>query len=167
MMKSRSWLFGAAAIGLVALAAPLHLHADPDSRGRFGGRPGMQRMFAGSAPVISLALKHQNELKLTSDQVANLEKTRTHYQNQIAPLHERLKTLEGEIFKLTQETPADLIQIKAKIEQSEKLRSDLRYQRIEALESGKSILTAEQRDQLKSILTARHGEHRRQPKQPS
>ena len=127
----------------------------------------MHQMSGGGAPIISLALKHQGELKLTSDQVANLEKTRTHYQGQIAPLHQRLRTLEGEIFKLRQETPADLIQIKAKIQESEKLRSELRYQRVEALENGKSILTAEQRAQLKTLIASRHGENRQQQKQPS
>jgi Spy/CpxP family protein refolding chaperone len=68
---------------------------------------------------------------------------------------------------LSHETPADLMQIKGKIQESEQLRAELRYQRIEALENGKSILTPEQRDQLKSLIAARHGEHRRQPKQAS
>jgi Spy/CpxP family protein refolding chaperone len=127
----------------------------------------MHEMFGGGAPIISLALKHQGELKLSPDQVANLEKTRTHYQDQTSALQQQFKTLESEIFKLSQETPADLMQIKGKIQESEQLRAELRYQRIEALENGKSILTPEQRDQLKSLIAARHGEHRRQPKQAS
>jgi Spy/CpxP family protein refolding chaperone len=44
-----------------------------------------------------------------------------------------------------------LIDARVKIEQSEKLRSELRYLRVEALENGKSLLTAQQRDQLKTL----------------
>ena len=167
MIKPNHWLFGTAVLALAALALPMLLHANAERQGRFGGRPGMHRMMGGGAPIISLALKHKDELKLTSDQIANLEKTRTHYQEQIGPLHQKLKTLESEIFELMQETPADLIRIKAKIQESETLRSELRYQRIEALENGKSILTTEQREQLKSLLVSHHRDNRRQPKQTS
>ena len=141
--------------------------ADGEGHGRFERRPGAHRMFGDGAPIISLALKHQDELKLTPDQVANLEKTRTNYQNQVAPLHEQLRTVEGEIASLTQETPANLVQVKLKTQESAKLRSELRYLRIEALENGKSILTAEQRGQLDTLLAARRDEHRRQHKQAS
>jgi Spy/CpxP family protein refolding chaperone len=165
MIRLRHWFFAAAALAIAGFALPMLLHADLDGQGRSGGRPGMRRTFAGGAPVISLALKHQDELKLTQEQVANLEKTKTHYEEQIAPLRQQLQTLESEIFKLLQETPADLIQVKAKIHESEKLRSELRYQRVEALENGKSILTAQQRDQLKSLLASRQNRH--QPKQAS
>ena len=166
MIKLKHWVFGTAVLALVALGLPMLLHANAERQGR-GGRPGMHRMMEGGAPIISLALKHKDELKLTPDQIANLEKTRIHYQEQIGPLHQKLKALESEIFKLTQETPADLIQIKAKIQETETLRSELRYQRIEALENGKSILTSEQREQLKSLLASHYRDHRRQPQQAS
>ena len=54
---------------------------------------------------------------------------------------------------MAQQSPANLIQIKTKIQESEKYRSELRYLRIEALENGKSVLTAEQQDQLKTLGT--------------
>jgi Spy/CpxP family protein refolding chaperone len=166
MDKLKTWILGGAALAAVAFAVPM-LHADGEGHGRFGRRPGAHRMFGDGAPIISLALKHQDELKLTPDQVANLEKTRTNYQNQVAPLHEQLRTVEGEIASLTQETPANLVQVKLKTQESAKLRSELRYLRIEALENGKSILTAEQRGQLDTLLAARRDEHRRQHKQAS
>jgi multiple sugar transport system ATP-binding protein len=37
-----------------------------------------------------------------------------------------------------------------------KLRADLRYLRVEALENGKTILSAQQRDQLKNLFMSRH-----------
>jgi Spy/CpxP family protein refolding chaperone len=166
MNKRNQWIFGASLLGVTALAVPGFLHADGGPQGRAGGRPGMHRMFGGSAPIVSLALRHKDELKLTPEQVGNLEKIRSQYQDQMEPLQQQLKAVEEDISKLSQETPADLVQIKTKIQESEKLRSELRYQRLEALENGKSILTQQQRDQLKSLLAGRQ-EQRRQQRQAS
>jgi Spy/CpxP family protein refolding chaperone len=159
--------FGGALVTATALALPMVLHADGEASGRFGRRHGAHHLFAAGAPIISIALKHQNELKLTADQAANLEKTRAHYQDQVAPLHEQLKAAESELANLMQETPANLVQVKVKIQEAEKIRSELRYIRAEALENGKTILTAEQRDQLKSMFMSRRGDHRRSHGQPS
>jgi septal ring factor EnvC (AmiA/AmiB activator) len=167
MNKLKTWILGGVALTTATFALPMLVHAEGEAQGRFGRRLGAHQMFGGGAPIISLALKHQSELKLTADQVANLEKTKTHYQNQIAPAQQQLKTLETEIATLTEEMPANLVQLKLKIQDSEKLRSELRYLRIEALENGKSILTAQQRDQLRTLLASHRGENRRQQKQTS
>ena len=66
-----------------------------------------------------------------------------------------------------QETPANLVQLKLKIQGTEKLRSELRYLRVEALENGKSILTNDQREQLKNMFASRRGQHHRNHGQPS
>lgn len=127
------------------------------------------RMHGGltGAPLITIALKHKSELNLTGEQTANLEKIRNHYQSQAAPLHQQLAALEKDVAALAQQSPANLIQIKTKIQESEKYRSELRYLRIEALENGKSVLTAEQRDQLKSLVRSRHENFRKRQSQPS
>ncbi|HZA55817.1 MAG TPA: Spy/CpxP family protein refolding chaperone [Candidatus Udaeobacter sp.] len=114
----------------------------------------MHQRLGAEAPLISIALKHQTELKLTPDQVSTLEKVRTQYQNQTTPIQEQLRSIEGEISGLLQESPANLIQVKLKIEQAEKLRSELRYLRVEALENGRTVLTAEQKDQLKNLFAS-------------
>ncbi len=113
--------------------------------------------FLGSAPLITIALNHKSDLALSDEQVANLEKIKSHYQSQVAPLAQQLQANEKEIAGLMQQTPANLIQVKAKIQEGEKYRSELRYQRLEALENGRSVLSAEQQEQLKSLLRARHG----------
>jgi Spy/CpxP family protein refolding chaperone len=116
----------------------------------------MHRMLGVEAPWISIALRHQKELSLNPDQVAHLEKIRTVFRDQSTPIQEQLRTTENELTGVLQETPANLIQAKLKIEQAEKLRSQLRYLRAEALENGKSVLTAQQRDQLKALFAAGH-----------
>src|ERR671924_588298 len=118
-------------------------------------------LFGGMAPLISIALKHQAELNLTPDQVSTLENIRTQYQNQTTPLVEQLRSVEGEIRSLLQQSPANLVQIKLDIEQAEKLRSELRYLRIEALENGKSVLTTAQQDQLRSLFASMRQNFRR------
>ena len=138
----------------------------PDKR-PFARGERMHGGFAGRAPLISIALKHKSELKLTGDQVSNLEKIKNHYQSQITPLHQQLQVSEKEIASLMQQTPANLIQIKTKILDAEKIRSELRYQRVEALENGRSVLTAQQQDQLKTLARSRHGHFRKPQGQPS
>jgi Spy/CpxP family protein refolding chaperone len=135
--------------------------------GASGDRPRMHRMLSGEGPWISIALRHKTELNLSADQVSTLEKVRTHYQDQTTPVREQLGRVENEISGLLQETPANLIQAKLKIEQAEKLRSHLRYLRVEALENGKSVLSAQQRDQLKNLVSSRHRGFRESPGQPS
>jgi Spy/CpxP family protein refolding chaperone len=130
-------------------------------------KPRMHRMLGVEAPWISIALRHQKELSLSSDQVANLEKIRTLYRDQSTPIQEQLRATESEINGVLQETPANLIQAKLKIEQAEKLRSQLRYLRVEALENGKSVLTAQQRDQLKNLVSSRHPGFKKPQGQPS
>ncbi|TMA61460.1 MAG: hypothetical protein E6J73_11915 [Deltaproteobacteria bacterium] len=127
----------------------------------------MMGPFMGGAPLITIALNHKTDLSLTNDQVANLEKIKSHYQSQVTPLHEQVQSIEKEIITLMQQTPANLIQIKSKIQEAEKYRSDLRYLRIEALENGRSVLSTQQQDQLKTLVRSRQGHFRTPQGQPS
>jgi Spy/CpxP family protein refolding chaperone len=153
MNQGQIFLLGSAVFALATFAS---ISADAQEGGRrsFAQGPRMHQRLGAEAPLISIALKHQTELKLTPDQVSTLEKVRTQYQNQTTPIQEQLRSIEGEISGLLQESPANLIQVKLKIEQAEKLRSELRYLRVEALENGRTVLTAEQKDQLKNLFAS-------------
>ena len=170
MKKVRSFIVGTAILTVATgavMSSPWETFAQNESAGKggFAHRPGMHRM--SGEPLISIALKHRTELNLSNEQVAGLEKIRTNYQDQSAPLQQQLRGFEAEISELRQQSPANLIQIKLKIEQSEKLRSELRYLREEALENGKSILTAAQKDQLKNLVGSDHrGLRKRQGQTP-
>jgi hypothetical protein len=123
--------------------------------------------MAGGAPLISIALKHKTELNLATDQVANLEKIKSHYESQVTPLRQQVQTIEKEIANLAQQTPANLIQIKSKLQEAEKFRSELRYLQLEAMENGRTVLTAQQRDQLKTLIGSRQENFRQMHKQRS
>ena len=172
MNKMKSLFLGSAVLALSAVtlvAAPMA--AAPDGSGP-GGKPfahgrRMHGGFGGGAPLISIALNHKSELNLTGDQISNLEAIRTSHQNQVTPLHQQVRSIEKEIASLMQQTPTDLNQVKSKIQAAEKFRSELRYLRLEALDNGKSILSQEQRDQLKTLVRAKHGQFRGRHGQPS
>lgn len=171
MNKFRKIVLGGAAIALAAVVVgnvPMASGQDGERTGKrhFAGGGQHMRGFGG-APLISIALKHRSELNLSADQVASLEKIREHYQSQVTPVREQLMAINKEIRGLMQQTPANLVEIKAKIQEEEKLRSELRYQRIEALENGRSVLTTAQHDQLKTLLRSGRGHFRKSQGQAS
>jgi Spy/CpxP family protein refolding chaperone len=172
MKRIQPSLFAGAVLALSIVSTTLlpgfgFAQTPADDPGASAKRPRMHRMLGTEAPWISIALRHKSELNLSADQVANLEKVRTHYRDQTTPIQEQLRTTERDIAALLQETPANLIQAKLKIEQAEKLRAQLRYLRVEALENGKSLLTAQQRDQLKNLASSRHPRFRKPQGQSS
>lgn len=173
MNRFHAFLFSGAVLAsstMFVMSAPVSVYAVADASGKGGPaqKLRMQRAFGHEAPLISIALKHKTELNLSADQVSTLEKIRTNYQNQARPIQEQLRGIEGDIATLLQESPANLIQVKLKIEEAEKLRSELRYLRVESVEHGKSVLSAQQKDQLKNLVASGHrGFRRPQQEQPS
>jgi Spy/CpxP family protein refolding chaperone len=170
MNRIKALILGSAALATVAMvSAPMAAAPDGAGPGRrpFARGAHMRGGFAGGAPLITIALNHKSELNLSSDQVANLEKIKSHYQSQVTPLHQQVQVVEKEIASSMEQTPANLIQLKSKIQQAEKVRSELRYLRVEALENGKSVLSAAQQSQLKSLMQTKHEQMRGQRGQPS
>jgi len=106
-------------------------------------------------------LRHRTQLDLTAEQVATLEQLRSHFEQRVSPRQADLRSAERGLERLLQENPVDLGQVRAKIEETEKLRAEFRYLRIETLEKGRAVLTAEQRDKLKDLTFSRHGRFRR------
>ena len=96
-----------------------------------------------------------------------LNHVRVERQNQVTPLHQQLRSIEKEIAGLMQQSPANLIQVKTKIQEAERFRSELRYMRVEALENGKTVLSQQQRDQLKTLVGSQHEQFRGRHGQPS
>lgn len=133
----------------------------------FARGEGAHRGIRSEAPWISIMLRHQTELNLTAEQVTTLEKMRSDFQQQSGPKQEELKDTEAEIARLLREDAVDLAQVRAKIEEAEKLRAQFRYLRIEALEAGKSVLTSEQRDKLENLASSARGRFRRPQGQAS
>ena len=171
MNKVRKLVLGSAftvLTGGALVSAPLVAGQEGPAKRPFArGDRMIGRFTGGSAPLISIALNHKTELNLTTDQVPNLEKIKEHYQSQVTPLSQQVQSIEKEIATLMQQTPANLIQIKGKIQEAEKYRSELRYLRVEALENGRSVLSTEQQSQLKTLVRSRFERFRTPHGQPS
>ena len=169
MKHFRHLITGTAAFALLASVAAMGPTATAQERSpgqRHGARgERMHGAFFG-APLITIALRNQSELKLAADQVSNLEKIKSQYEAQTTPLRQQLTAVEKEIVTLMQQSPVNLVQVKAKVEEGEKYRSELRYLRLEALENGRGVLTTQQQEQLKTIIRTRH-ENARMQRQPS
>jgi len=170
MNKIRTFVLASSVLAISALIfANMPMAASSDANPP--AKPGFARGRMGpgffGAPLITIALNHKSELNLTTDQVTNLENIRSHYQSQVTPVQQQLSSLEKEIASLMQQTPANLVQIKSKLQDAEKYRTELRYLRIEALENGRSVLSDQQKEQLKTLVRSRRGHSRAPQSQPS
>lgn len=129
--------------------------------GSFAQVQGRHWGMGPEAPWITIMLRHRSELSLTAEQVATLERLRSDFEQQVTPQQADLQNAEKEIARLLQEKPVDLAQVRAKIDEAERLRAEFRYLRIETLEKGKAVLTAEQKDKLENLTFSGHGWFRR------
>lgn len=172
MDKFRAALWGS----LVFIFLPIFVGPSPtsaDDRGYGVGRASFERArhrhwgVGPEAPWISIILRHRSQLGLTPEQVATLERLRSDFGQQAAPQREKLRNAEREIRRLLRDSPVDLAQVKAKIEEAEKLRAEFRYLRIETVETGKSVLTEQQRDELRNLVSSRRDRSRGLGGEPS
>jgi hypothetical protein len=114
---------------------------------RFGG--GLSRE---ERPLISLMLSHRERLGLSPDQIRQLEGLRDDFERESIRKDADLRIAELDLDKLLDSVPVDMAKVEAKIRDIEKLRADLRFARIRAVEKGKEQLTPEQRTKLQDIL---------------
>lgn len=103
-------------------------------------------------PVISQMLNHKEALGLSSDQVRRLEQLRDNFQRLTIRSEADLRILELDIAALLDSEPVDMGKLEAKMREEEKLRTDLRIARIRAIEQGKGLLNAEQKNKLTELM---------------
>ncbi len=106
----------------------------------------------GERPLITLMLRHRDELGLSPEQVQKLERLRADFQREAVRREADLRIAEMDLATLLDADTADLSQVEAKVREIERLRADLRLARIRTIEQGKAQLTAEQRVRLRALL---------------
>jgi Spy/CpxP family protein refolding chaperone len=119
-------------------------------RERFGSREARDER-----PMISLMLKHREQLRLSAEQVKKLEQLRDQYQRQSIRADADTRILELDISNLLDQTTVDLAKVEQKIREAEKLRADLRIARVRSVEQAKAVLSAEQRKRLHEFIETR------------
>jgi Spy/CpxP family protein refolding chaperone len=104
-------------------------------------------------PLITLILRHREELRLSADQVRNLERLRGEFQREAIRREADIRIAEMDLASLLDARPVDLAKVEAKIREIERAKADLRLARIRAIEQGKALLSPEQQAKLTDLLT--------------
>ncbi len=122
-------------------------------RGHFRGRGG-----SGGRPIISLALRHRQELGLSPAQVETLERLRDDFRREAIRRGAEIRVANLDLSVLTRTDLADvgkqvdMGKVEAKVRELERLRAEQRLARIRTIEAGKAQLTPEQRTKLGTLL---------------
>jgi len=77
-----------------------------------------------------------------------------------------LRVAEMDLSQLLSKEPADMTAVDAKIREIEKRRADLRVARVRAIESGRAVLSADQREKLRTLLAEQQPAMRAFPTSP-
>ncbi|MBI4487653.1 MAG: periplasmic heavy metal sensor [Deltaproteobacteria bacterium] len=103
-------------------------------------------------PLITLMLRHREELGLSPEQVRDLERVRSDFQREAIRREADLRVAEADLSRLLDAESVDLMEVEPKIREIERLRAELRLARIRTLEQGKAQLSPEQRKKLQNLL---------------
>ena len=143
-----------------------HWGQRPEGPGGQHGHHGWHRRAKAHRFSLSgLALRHQKELALTPAQVDSLRKLGTDARRDAIKQQADRRLAELELRTLMApdsadpNKPRDLARIETKVREIEKLRADGRVAQIRSLEQSRQVLTPEQREKLRTLLSQR-GQHR-------
>ncbi len=133
---------------------------------RHRGRRGMRGPLPFSArPLVSIALRNHEELKLTDDQVKRLKDIRDAFSKKAVKERAEIKTRGIDLKRALDAEKLDLADAEKKIRDISKMRVDLRIARLKAIQEGKSVLSDDQQKQLSKIARKRPGRGSRFHKQ--
>ena len=126
----------------------------PAGRGGAGpmGRPGRAPSAPADRPLITIMLHHRSELGLSPEQVGRLEALRGEFARDAIRRDADIRIGELDLAALLDQEPADLAKVETKVREVAQLRAELRMARLRAIEQGKTLLTAEQRTRLQTLL---------------
>jgi len=105
-------------------------------------------------PLISVMLEHRTDLALSPAQAEALEQLRGDFQREVIRRDADLRIAEMDLAASLKGETVDLARVEAKVREIERVRADLRFARIRAIEEGRAQLTPEQRERLRSLLAA-------------
>jgi Spy/CpxP family protein refolding chaperone len=134
----------------------------PEGPGGQHGHHGWHRRAHGHRFSLSgLALRHQKDLALTPAQVDSLRKLGTDARRDAIKRQADRRLAELDLRTLMApdsadpNKPRDLARIEAKVREIEKLRADGRVAQILRSEQSRQVLTPEQREKLRTLLSQR------------
>ncbi len=137
-----------------------------EGRGHMQGHHGWHRRGkAHRFSLAGLALRHRQELALTPAQVDSLRKLGTDARRDAIKRQADRRLAELDLRTLMTPDAADpnksldLAKAEAKVREIERLRGDDRVARLRSLEQSRQVLTPEQREKLRTLMTQRWQHH--------
>lgn len=116
--------------------------------GRGGDAAGRER------PQLTLALQHRADLGLSDAQGKTLEALTARFRSAAEQRMRELEAGEAELAALLKQDAAAGPQVEAKVRAIEKLRADLRLERIRTIAEGRAALSTDQRAKLDQLAAA-------------
>lgn len=125
---------------------------------RHRGPRGMRGPLPYSArPLVSIALRNHEDLKLTDDQVKRLKDIRDAFSKKSVKERADIKARGVDLKRALDAEKVDLTDVEKKIREISNMRVDLRIARLKAIQEGKSVLNDDQQKQLSKIARKRPG----------
>jgi Spy/CpxP family protein refolding chaperone len=143
---------------LVAFVTSSAFAGQKGSMGEGGGmRQGVGRSPRGEVhpaewPLITFMLQHREALKLTEEQVGKLEAIRAEFQKKAEERSAEIRKGEADLQGLLSQEKVDLGRVEETLKRIGVLETQHRFERIKAIEQGKSLLSDEQRKILDSLI---------------
>jgi Spy/CpxP family protein refolding chaperone len=166
----RNTLIAASAAVALAVAGISYAHSGPEN-GKSGGGWGQHMMGqmrgmgshmirgmhgrfgrSGARPMISLALRFQEDLKLTQDQIKKLTGLRDDFTRRSIGERAAVRTMRFDLRKALEADKVDLGASEKQIRAIAAKRADRRIDRLRTIEKGKAVLTKEQRTALGGLI---------------
>ncbi|MEE9275382.1 MAG: Spy/CpxP family protein refolding chaperone [bacterium] len=123
-----------------------------------GGPFGRIRAFAAK-PLISISLANRDELKLTPAQAQKLTDLRDGFIKRHIRERAEIKVMRLDLRRALDAENVDLADVEKQVRAIAKIRADLRIARLGAIDEGRRILTAEQQEQLRTLVRQRSRRH--------
>jgi Spy/CpxP family protein refolding chaperone len=105
--------------------------------------------------VIFMALRHQQDLGLSAQQVSSLQQLGLDARRAAIRRRADVQLARLDLFDLLRAEPVDMSKVEAKVRELERVKADGAIARIRTNEAAKAQLTAEQREKLKTLRAAR------------
>lgn len=112
------------------------------------------------APWVSLALSNREKIRLTENQVRQLESLRTEFDREASSQLRAVSASERALQQLLAADPVDLSRVKAELNEIGKARTAARLRRIETLLAGRGVLSREQQTALQQQIRVAGETHR-------
>ncbi len=123
----------------------------------FGGRHARRHRFPLAArPLVSIALRNHEELKLTDSQINRLKDVRDSFSKKFTKERAEMEASRIDLRRALDAEKIDFVDVEKRIRKIADMRVNLRIMRLKAIQEGKSILSAEQRKQLMRRVNDEH-----------